>query len=47
MKAYEIRCEEIEELPGSDYIAKEKKELAHMAVPSAFKTYLDWYNLRD
>lgn len=47
MNAYEIRCEEIEELPGSDYIAKEKKELAHMAVPSAFKTYLDWYNLRD
>lgn len=47
MKAYEIQCEEIETLPGTDYIAKEKKELAHTAVPSAFKTYLDWYNLRD
>lgn len=47
MKAYEVRCEETGTLPGSDYISKEKKELAHMAVPSAFKTYLDWYSLRD
>lgn len=46
MKAYEILCEEIETLPGPEYIAKEKKELAHTAVPSAFKTYLDWYSLR-
>lgn len=47
MKAYEITVEEISFLPDDSYVRAEKKELAGMAVPSAFKTYTDWYSLRN
>ncbi len=45
MIAYEILTEEITDV--KDGILITKKELAHKAVPSAFKTYTDWYQLRD
>ncbi len=47
MKAYEITAEEISSLPDESYVLAGKKELAEMAVPSAFRTYTDWYALRD
>ena len=47
MKAYEITVEEISSLPDDSCVRAEKKELAGMAVPSAFRTYTDWYSLRD
>ncbi len=47
MRAYEITVEQISSLPDETYILADKKELAGLAVPSAFKTYTDWYALRD
>ena len=47
MTAYEILTGELELPHDTSYVLASKKELAHMAVPSAFKTYLDWYTLRD
>lgn len=47
MNAYEIRCAQIDDLPDCSYILAEKKELASLAVPSAFRTYTDYYSLRD
>lgn len=47
MTAYEIMVEQISSLPDESYVTVTKKELAHLAVPSAFKTYIDWYSLRD
>ncbi len=47
MKAYEIMCEECSVLPDDSFLLAEKKELQFLAVPSAFRTYTDWYSLRD
>ena len=47
MKAYEITVAEITSVPDGNYILAKKKELAGLAVPSAFRTYTDWYSLRD
>lgn len=47
MKAFEITCGEITELSGEDYILLNKKELQSYAVPSAFRTYVNWYEIRD
>lgn len=47
MKAYEITVEQISCRMDESYILADKKELAQLAVPSAFKTYTDWYALRD
>ena len=46
MKAYEITVSEIHS-KGSSYVLANKKELSQLAIPSAFKTYIDWYSLRD
>ncbi len=46
MKAYEVEVSEIYSLK-KDYRFVTKKELQSLAIPSAFKTYLDYYNLRD
>ena len=47
MHAYEIAVAGIDTLIDESYVLADKKELAHLAVPSAFKTYTDWYALRD
>ncbi len=47
MTAYEIRCEQITSLTSEDMFIVNKKELSQMAVPSAFRTYIDYYALRD
>lgn len=48
MSAYEIQIAEIDRFPDQDsYIIATKKELSQKAIPSAFKTYTDWYALRD
>lgn len=47
MHAYEIQVAEIETLPSENCIIANKKELASLAIPSAFKKYIDWYSLRD
>lgn len=46
MNAYEIQVEEITTVLEPLLIAT-KKELSKKAIPSAFKTYIDWYSLRD
>lgn len=45
MHAWEIQCAQADLALPSDWILVTKKELANCAVPSAFKTYLDWYSL--
>jgi A/G-specific adenine glycosylase len=47
MHAYEIQVEEIEHLNIAGCVSADKKELASLAIPSAFKTYIQWYALRD
>ena len=47
MKAYEILCGEIREVPDENYLLLNKKELQSYAVPSAFRTYVSWYELRN
>ncbi|MCH3961050.1 MAG: A/G-specific adenine glycosylase [Solobacterium sp.] len=47
MHAYEIQVEEIEHLKLQNCVLADKKELASLAIPSAFKTYIQWYALRD
>lgn len=47
MHAYEIQVEQIEQLKIDHCILANKKELASLAIPSAFKTYINWYSLRD
>lgn len=47
MTAWEITVGAFDELHIEDAVFANKKELAGMAVPSAFKTYTDWYALRD
>ena len=45
MQAYEVRVAGIP--AGENALLLNKKELAHYAIPSAFKTYIDYYSLRD
>lgn len=47
MHAYEIQVEQIESLKLDHCVLANKKELASLAIPSAFKKYVDWYSLRD
>ena len=47
MKAYEIMVEDASQFSGESMFLVTKKELASLAVPSAFKTYMDWYSLRE
>lgn len=47
MQAYEIQIAQIESFQQDDYMLLNKKDLAHRAIPSAFKTYIDYYTLRD
>lgn len=47
MQAYEIQVEQMEDIKMDCCILANKKELASLAIPSAFKTYIDWYALRD
>ena len=47
MHAYEVTVAGIDALIDESYVLADKKELAGLAVPSAFKTYTDWYALRD
>lgn len=47
MHAYEVNVSEISDFHSEDYFLLNKKELAHRAIPSAFKTYVDYYALRD
>ncbi len=47
MKAFEIQVEELTQMPAEPFLRVTKKELSDMAIPSAFKTYVDWYSLRD
>ena len=46
MCAYEIRVEELEGYSRAEYLLVTKEELLHLAIPSAFKTYTDYYSLR-
>lgn len=47
MQAYEIQVEQMENIKMNHCLLANKKELASLAIPSAFKTYIDWYALRD
>ena len=47
MKAYEIMVEDASDFAKDSMFLVTKKELASLAVPSAFKAYIDWYSLRD
>lgn len=47
MHAYEIQVEQMEDIHITDCVLANKKELASLAIPSAFKTYIEWYSLRD
>ena len=46
MNAYEIRVEELTAYSRAYYMLVTKEELLHLAIPSAFKTYTDYYSLR-
>ena len=46
MKAYEILVSASERDTGQGLFWADKKELHHTAVPSAFRTYLEYYDLR-
>ncbi len=46
MKAYEIRVAETDDVPpGCVFLTKE--EMRNTALPSAFRTYIQWYALRE
>ncbi|MBR2824857.1 MAG: A/G-specific adenine glycosylase [Solobacterium sp.] len=47
MKAYEVEVSDFHETLDSSYRLVTKKELQSLAIPSAFKTYIDYYSLRD
>lgn len=47
MIAYEVTVEEIQAFIEEDYYLFNKKQLKEKAIPSAFKTYVDYYTLRD
>lgn len=47
MCAYEIMTAGLSSAKESGYLLATEKELAGLAVPSAFRTYLEWYMLRQ
>lgn len=47
MTAFEIMAEHLSVPEDPSFLLAAKKELADLAVPSAFRTYLEWYMLRD
>ncbi len=47
MTAYEVQVTQIENLLKDDYYLVNREQLQNMAIPSAFKTYMDWYALRE
>lgn len=47
MKAYEILVEDASDFSKDSMFLVTKKELTLLAVPSAFRTYTDWYSLRE
>ncbi len=46
MEAYEIQADELPEFDGTKYILADREQLQSMAIPSAFRTYLNHYGLR-
>ena len=46
MQAYEILADRLPELDENEYILVDKEQMQSLAVPSAFRTYLDHYGLR-
>ncbi|MBR2669091.1 MAG: A/G-specific adenine glycosylase [Solobacterium sp.] len=46
MKAYEVWIEEPEHTLSSPWISADLHELQDLALPSAFRAYIDWYSLR-
>ena len=46
MKAYEILVEDASDFSDESMFLVTEKELSSLAVPSAFRTYTDWYSLR-
>ena len=46
MRAWEILVEDASDFAKESMFPVTKKELASLAVPSAFRTYTDWYSLR-
>lgn len=46
MEAYEILVEELPEFDRSEYMLADRHQLQRLAVPSAFRTYLNHYGLR-
>ena len=47
MKGFEVQVEQIASTPSNNYVLATKKELSSLAIPSAFKTYINWYDLRS
>lgn len=47
MHAFEIQVSQIDRFQKENCFLLNKKEIAHRAIPSAFKTYVDYYTLRD
>ncbi len=47
MTAYEIKVENMTDFQKDNYVLLTKKELQDFAIPSAFKTYVEYYALRD
>ena len=46
MQAYEIRTDTLPDLDRNEYMLADRKRLQSLAVPSAFRVYLDCYGLR-
>ena len=46
MKAYEVWIEESENTLSAPWISADIHQLQELALPSAFRTYIDWYSLR-
>ena len=46
MQAYEILADRLPEFDQNEYILVDKEQMQSLAVPSAFRTYLDHYGLR-
>ena len=46
MQAYEILADRLPEFDQNKYILVDKEQMQSLAVPSAFRTYLDHYGLR-
>ncbi len=47
MHAYEVQTEQIEEVEREDFYLVSKEKIQEIAFPSAFKTYIEYYALRE